>query len=222
MKRIIALAMTTIALCAAVDVAAAPIAASTYSLTGLTGTFEYGRTDWNGLSDVGYVNDTTDISRVQTILSDGYTAMSSGQNGQVNAIYSGYPGGENTIAFAFNSGMDYVLNSLTFLSSRSYASNTTIVLEYALNGGAWQTTASTTTGALGISTGNANNYTLNFGGVTADAFRLVLNGSQISFHEISLDGAAAAVPEPTTIALLGLGLLGFAVTRRKPAKSKRA
>lgn len=34
--------------------------------------------------------------------------------------------------------------------------------------------------------------------------------------------AAAAVPEPTTVALLGLGLLGVVASRRKSAKSKNA
>lgn len=34
--------------------------------------------------------------------------------------------------------------------------------------------------------------------------------------------SASQVPEPTTVALLGLGLLGFAASRRKSAKSKNA
>jgi hypothetical protein len=34
------------------------------------------------------------------------------------------------------------------------------------------------------------------------------------------DYVSSAVPEPTTVALLGLGLLGFATSRRRPAKNK--
>lgn len=219
MSRIFNLSLCVLSFCAAINVGATPIAASNYSLSELSGVFAYGRTDWNAYGETGgRVNNSTDISRVQNLLSDGYTPLNSSQSGHYNGIYSGYPNANNTIEFEFNGGSDYILNSLTFLSSRSYSTSTTIALQYALNGGAWQTALNTTTGALGISTGSANDYTLNFGNVTADAFRLVLDGSQISFHELSIDGAA--VPEPTTIALFGLGLMGFAASRRKFVNNK--
>ncbi|WP_426111340.1 PEP-CTERM sorting domain-containing protein [Massilia sp. PWRC2] len=204
----------------AAQAGASTIDSSSYSLTSLTGTFALGRTDWNAVGEFGSLNNTTQLAQVQTLLSDGYTPMTSSQTGY-NGLYSGYPSNANTIEFAFNGGADYLLNSLTFLASRSYSSTTSVVLEYALNGGAWQTAASTTTGALGITTGAANNYLLNFGGVTADAFRLSLNGSQISFHEISVDGTTA-VPEPGSVALLGLGLMGALVARRKSKPASQA
>ena len=39
---------------------------------------------------------------------------------------------------------------------------------------------------------------------------------------ISVISDISAVPEPTTVALLGLGLVGFAASRRKSAKCKNA
>jgi hypothetical protein len=72
--------------------------------------------------------------------------------------------------------------------------------------------------------GNAGDFNL-FAANTAapngtDYFRLTAaTGENLLITSLALE---AAVPEPTTFALVGLGLLGFAASRRKSAKSKNA
>jgi hypothetical protein len=48
------------------------------------------------------------------------------------------------------------------------------------------------------------------------------NANSALDFDISTPVAAADIPEPTSVALLGLGLLGFAAARRKAAKGGKA
>lgn len=61
---------------------------------------------------------------------------------------------------------------------------------------------------------------LGFLDANADISSFTLQGSYIGGANFNV--VNATVPEPTSIALLGLGLLGFAASRRKASKSKNA
>jgi hypothetical protein len=66
-------------------------------------------------------------------------------------------------------------------------------------------------------------YSLNYGGQLSgfSAAGSSFN-SYYAPYQIDISETTSAIPEPTTVALLGLGLLAFATSRRKSAKSKNA
>ena len=200
---------------------AAPVLTSAYSLTGLTGNWTYGRTNWNAFAEFGNLNNVTDLSTVESLLDGPYVPLTSAQTGLRNGIYN-WPLPSNT-SMTFTLSQIHTLNTLTFLSSRSNSGFTPVVLEYALGGGPWLLAQATTTGALGVTTGAANPYTLNFGGVVADQFRVSLStlvsGDQLSFHTISVDGASLSTPEidtrAATLPLAFCFLLCLLVTERR-------
>jgi len=215
--------------CAALILSApAQADALSYALTGINGSWSWGNTQWNAVSNLGYVDNVADIGTVDALLSGPYAYSAPGDT-PANAIYnwagSPYGSGAQTLVFSVNGGVSALLDSLTILSSRSYDTGTLITLDYSNDGGAsWINAVSSTTGALGwdnvdITGGGTDSIALDFGGVTGNAFRFGVSGAQINLHTLALDGTMAAVPEPATWAMMigGFALAGAAMRRRRTA-----
>jgi len=193
-----------------------------YELTNIDGSFTWGNTNWNLAGSKGYVDNTADLSEIDTLLSDGYE-FSSGNTGKVNGIYNWSTFGYH--AFTYNFVETTTFSGLDLLISRNYSLLTPFFAEV-FDGNNWTTLVSGTTGDLGLTLSIMNNQattqnvSVDFGSVTGNAIRFGYNnGSQIALHEVTFNGnvSTTSVPEPSTFAIFALGMIGLASRRYKKA-----
>jgi hypothetical protein len=219
--------LTTVLLVVSSLSSAGIIDSDKYSLTDIDGSFTWGNTNWNLAGTTGYVNNNNDITQVDTLLSDGYV-YSTGNNEQVNGIYNWSTAGYH--AFTFNFYEETTFNGLDLLISRNNSLLTPFFAEI-FDGNNWSNLVSSTTGDLGLTLRPRNQkditqtLSLDFGSVTGSAIRFGYNnGDQIGLHEVTFNGdiselafsdAISKVPEPSTFAILALGLIGLTSSRFK-------
>jgi len=192
------------------------ISVGDYDLTSISGNWSTGSTGWN-------LDGSVSLGLADTLLSDGY--VDNFDQSTVNGIFAR---GTNSLTFG-TGGVNYLLDSFSFITTRNYKNNSNFSLEYRVDGGLWQNVVSVSSNTLIAPLSSClsgfNNLcsgqlaTISFGGVLADEWRLnKINGDQVSFHEVSvsyIEQPITDVPEPSTLAIFALGMVGLASRRFK-------
>lgn len=165
-------------------------ASGPFSVTELTGAWQWGFTDWNAWSEFGDLDNVADLAEATRILTNGYTyAEPEGTDFElVNGLYN-WPGPTNSMTLHFNEG-PMLVDTFNFISSRAYDDSNTITIE-GFNGSVWTELGSASAEDLGIETGPAAAYEIDLDDAVVSDIRVTIVGpytdSQISLHEIAFN-----------------------------------
>jgi hypothetical protein len=207
------------------------ISSSEYSLDSMNGPWHGGFNNWTSGRDIDNVNER---SAVEVMLSDGATNLISGSNGvdfhsqttdidKFTGIYTSYHDGSSyELVFALDGQQPYTLDGISMESSRAFDFMFNSALYVSLDGIAWtEILKGPITSSLQYTHGSNGHMYLgeySFTSVAANYVKYSTTRMNGSLHEISLFGESQEsqeVPEPSTLAIFALGMIGLASRRFK-------
>jgi hypothetical protein len=164
---------------------------------GLGGTAASNQVATNGVASVGAVNPFAEIS---SMLSGGWQVVTNESALGSMAVGTLVGSGKTAGTFSYNGGDNFEFNG----------GSSTVEVTYDFIVLAWDSTSSTYVGAADLGWSNPFKYVT--GSTSGDGAGLIdLNGGTMNQFGV------AAVPEPTTLALAGLGGLSMLFLRRRKA-----